>query len=249
MDTNLSVITNCHNEGHLLEPTIGALAIAIEKAKRIGLKVEWIFVLDKADRATRSTVQKCVPEWVKICDIAVGDPGLARNAGIEISSGQFITLVDGDDLVSPNWLVAAYDFAARQANEKTIYHPGCYIYFGETSYMRIACDSDDPDLSYTSMFEQIVWLITSLGRRELYLQNPFQQSELNKGLAYEDTQWYCGTISAGIRHALVPNTFFCYRVKFKDKSRNEISKAASCIMGPSKLFALPFQDRGLLFKT
>jgi glycosyltransferase involved in cell wall biosynthesis len=241
MAIDISVITNCHNEGELLSSTIGSLSIAIKNAKRAELKVEWIFVFDNIDEITQSTFQNCAPESVKICNTEFGDPGLARNAGIEASGGKFITLIDGDDLVSPNWLVEAHDLAIKQANDRVIFHPGSYIYFGETNLMRVACNSDNPNLSYTAMFEQIVWLITSFGRREIYLQYPFQQCDLDNGLAYEDTQWYCNTIAAGIRHILVPNTFFCYRVKSKDKSRNEISKAASCIMGPSKLFALPFQ--------
>jgi glycosyltransferase involved in cell wall biosynthesis len=241
MPIDISIITNCHKEGDLLGLTIGSLSIAIENAKKMGLEIEWIFVFDKVDKATRSTFQRCAPKSVKICNTEFGDPGLARNIGVQASTGQFVTLVDGDDLVSPNWLLAAHDFAIKHLDEQIIYHPSCYIYFGETTYMRIPCDSDDPNLSHACMFEEIVWLITSFARRELYLQHPFQQCQLDKGLAHEDTQWYCDTIAAGLRQVLVPNTFFCYRIKSKDKSRNEISKATSCIMGPSKLFELPFQ--------
>lgn len=241
MIKHLSVVTNCHDEGHCLGPTIGSVSIAIENARSAGLEIEWIFVLDNADAATRSTLQNCAPAFAKMCDTTFGDPGLARNSGIEAASGQFLALVDGDDLVSPNWLVSAYELAVKFGGIPTIYHPGYEFYFGETNQVRVGYDSDDPIFSPEILFEETGWPITSLAKRENYLKHPFQPCDLEHGFAHEDTQWNCDTIAAGIRHKLVPGTFFCYRIKKRDQSWNARVNRQRCMMGPSRLFDLPFQ--------
>jgi glycosyltransferase involved in cell wall biosynthesis len=241
MTIDLSIVTNCHREGHILTPTIGSLSIAIDNAKKAGLEIEWIFVFDNGDDATRSTFDSCAPESAKICEVSMNDPGLARNAGVEASRGNYVALVDGDDLVSPNWFVAAYDYAVNYRSAEVICRPGLEIYFGETSLIRVAYDSDDPTFSHSSLFEETGWPITSLGRREIYLQHPFRRCELERGFAYEDSQWNCDTIAAGILHRLVPNTFFCYRIKDENTSWNVRVSNESCIMGSSSLFKLPYQ--------
>ena len=105
MDTvkiDLSFIIPCHN----LEDYICLLLDSFLRLNTNGLNVEYIFVLDNCTDNTQDKIKKRMKNLsYKIIYCDVKDPGLARNIGIENSSGEFIWFIDGDDwLLQENFL-------------------------------------------------------------------------------------------------------------------------------------------------
>jgi len=236
---DISVIVNCHVEGNLLLPTISAASLAVERARNSQVTVEWLFVLDRADEVTRRCLKEHMPVDGRTIETSLGDPGLARNAGVLASRGEFVAFMDGDDLFSPNWLEAAYNFSSTLVDNPVILHPFGTIFFGDTQFINLYYDSEDPDFSRTALMEDSLWLSNSFAKRTVYLLHPYRPSDFQKGFDFEDWQWNCDTVASGIAHKLVPDTFFCYRVKPGLTSRN--ARAHSCILGKSRLFDLKFQ--------
>lgn len=242
MPIDLSLITTCHREGALCQTSFRSFQMAINNARDSGLQVELIVVLDRPDSATRDSALTLAMDEVRIYDTDYGDPGLARNHGVRYSNGEFLSIIDGDDLISPNWLTRARSFAIN-CPQPVICHPGIEIYFGEKTMMRVAYDSDAPDFSHDCLLEETGWPVTALASREIYLNHPFKCRNEEAGFAHEDSQWNCDTIAAGILHKLVPQTMFCYRIKPSNLSLNSLSRRENHLMGASPLFQLPFQAR------
>lgn len=236
---DISVIINCHMEGSVLVPTIRAVSLAAQKARDAGLSVELLLVADRADEATSQCLQEHLPSDARILETDLGDPGLARNAGIREARGEFVSLVDGDDLFDPGWLEASWSFAQTLPDKPFVLHPFGSISFGEIHMINLYFDSQDPDYHSTVLLEDTSWQSNPFARRSVYLQYPYRKTDLQIGFGFEDWLWNCDTIAGGVPHKLVADTFFCYRVKSPLVSRN--ANAHSCIMGPSRLFDLKFQ--------
>ncbi len=236
---DISLVIICHAEGELLSRTISAAAICMENARRAKLKTEYLFVLDNPDSATRSVIDRCSPNEARIIETAFSDPGMARNLAAMEAGGKFIAVQDGDDLLSPNWLLEAYKFARVTDSENVVLHPFGTIFFGETEMINVYFDSDDSSFSRSALMEDSVWITNGFARRSLFLAHPYSPADYRQGFDFEDWQWNCDTVASGVVHKMVPNTFFCYRVKSPLASKN--ARAHSCLLGKSKLFALKFQ--------
>lgn len=104
---DLSFIIPCHN----LEDYICSLLDSFLRLDTTGLKVEYIFVLDNCDDNTQGKIQKRMrnlPYKIILCNVQ--DPGLARNVGLDIATGEYIWFVDGDDwLLQTSFLQSLFD--------------------------------------------------------------------------------------------------------------------------------------------
>src|SRR5271166_2816189 len=109
MKVSISCLLNLHAEGILAHRTIKSLELARKFAEERGVRSELLIVFDRATDETVQYVERSahVDGAAKIIFTDFGDPGPARNAGIEQATGEYISLLDGDDLVSQNWLFKA----------------------------------------------------------------------------------------------------------------------------------------------
>ena len=110
---DLSIIITVHNLEHYIQPLLSTLW----NQKTDNIQIEYIFVFDKCTDKSRDIVGAWAKEmWekgktsaIKFINVDFGRPGLARNAGIDESSGEYIWFIDGDDwLISEDAIKTAY---------------------------------------------------------------------------------------------------------------------------------------------
>ena len=93
---DLSVIIPCYNLEKFITPLLNSL-----KAQKFNAQIELIFVLDSCTDNTRQVIEDtCLESYgytVKILTAEVHSCGLARNVGMEASTGSHLQFVDGDD--------------------------------------------------------------------------------------------------------------------------------------------------------
>lgn len=240
--TDISVITTCHDVGRLMHATIKSIRLAIAEAIEVGLTVEWIFLLDRANQASKDYVQRHLSKDVQSVEVDFGDLGRTRNHGTQIATGEFISHVDSDDLWCPNWLTAAYAFARSLPNDRAILHAAVGIFFEGKQHLWTMVDSESFEFCPSALFSNNCFAVSSFGPREIYLKYPYPATDLQGGFGFEDWHFNCETLGNGVPHKLVPNTFQCYRVKSWKQSLETTSFKSSCIIKPTKLFALAYQN-------
>ena len=205
--SDLSIILPLHREGLLLGPTIHSLAEAIATARDGGVQTELIAVLDRADRLTEAVLHQALQDGAldaRILRTDLGDPGQARNHGIGAAAGKVTALVDGDDLVSGNWLLDGWK--AQMARPDVIWHSDCNMVFGSERLLWWHVDSEGPlfDPDYLAWLNY--WDAMSLAATAIYRQHPFRANDLALGFGHEDWHWNRVTLAAGHSHRPVPGT-------------------------------------------
>lgn len=103
---DLSIIIPCHNSEHCIKPLLDSLVSQVFSAE-----VELIFVLDDCTDNTEGYLNEYwsnVPNRfteIKLAKCKVNRCGLARNKGLEESSGKYIWFIDSDDWLLDEWAI------------------------------------------------------------------------------------------------------------------------------------------------
>jgi glycosyltransferase involved in cell wall biosynthesis len=226
----ISVIVTAHHEGLYAHASMLSLVRAIAAVNRDGWSVEVLVVLDRACPQTRAYFGESAPFPVQTLEVDLGDPGLARNAGIRQASGEWLACLDADDLWSENWLIAAVR-AARSDSREIVWHPESSFFFGATPYLMAHPDMDRDPLDLLSLSTRNFWTALSFSRREVYLQNPYQEGRLSDGLGYEDWAWNTQVLTRGVIHKCVPETM--HFIRQKPVSQRLRSDHGCCLMIPT----------------
>lgn len=207
---HISLVLNVHNEIHFLHRTMKSINSAVSYARQFGLRFELITVFDRSDNKTSALFEKLdKSDYYNFKSVFVdyGSLGLARQAGIDASAGDFVATCDADDLISYNMFSEMYS-AAIQAAEKTIVIPE-YVYefgskYGITKYF--GSEHISPKLLFSSHpFVSRIFL-----RRSMF-------DSLNFGdvsgpiFAYEDWKFNCEALVKGCQFKVAPRTVLYYR--------------------------------------
>jgi glycosyltransferase involved in cell wall biosynthesis len=206
---DITAILNVHNEGLLAGPSIISFEAAIAHAQAQQLSVESIVVLDRPDETTLSVFENLGTRHKLIVSDA-GDPALARNTGVAAAKGEYLTLLDGDDLYGYRWLAAAHDFCAR-SSIALIAHTEVSLGFGDENFIWWNIDSEDPIFDFDYLRFGNYWPMPLFGRRDIFVEFPFQKNDLDAAYCHEDWFWICQTFQSGIAHRPVPDTVSMYR--------------------------------------
>ena len=224
---DISVIITAHREGVLAGATIRSAEKAINYVTdSMNLKVETIIVLDRSDASTKNMFQQNFGDKAIIITTDEGDPGQARNRGVEVSSGTFISFLDGDDLWSTNWLFAAWQLAKIEPD--TIFHSQFNLTFGAEHSIWWHIDSEGPffDIKYLKWGN--FWDAMSFGDRTIYERYPFKANNLQLGFGHEDWHWNGLTISEGVRHMPVERTIH-FKRRRRGSQMEKVSKSDSVV--------------------
>src|ERR1700683_471779 len=120
--TKISLIMICSNEGRFLKPTVTVLEHMIHEAAQNSLQAELLLVLNKAEPITKEYLYEHAPDWATLKELNEDQISSAKNAAVKLATGDFITFVEPDELVSLNWLWSAYEHI-MSFSQPTILHP------------------------------------------------------------------------------------------------------------------------------
>lgn len=201
---DLSAVLTAHAEGTMVGVSFRSMLAAVRVAVDAGLGVEVLVVLDKSDLATGEMLAEADLQGARVVEVDYGDQGLVRNHAVGESGGRFVAFLDGDDLWTENWLVAAHEVCA--ANARTIAHPYADWVFGNHRALWLPPDQMDRDFEPATLRVTNAWDALCLAPREAYLDHPFQARDLALGYAFEDWLWNLETIESGYVHRVVPET-------------------------------------------
>jgi hypothetical protein len=210
-----------------------SMLAAVRLATEARLDVEMLVVLDKPDEATREMLAEVETHGARLLEVTYGDQAPVRNHAVRESRGRFIALLDGDDLWTENWLVAAHSLCA--ADSRTIAHPYADWVFGENHFLWLPPDQTDAQFEPATLRVTNAWDALCLAPREAYLDHPFQARSLPQGYAFEDWLWNLETVQAGYVHRVVPETIHFKRSRPASQFRH--ASANQSMTRPA-----PFQD-------
>lgn len=202
--TDISIIITGHREGIIAGPTLRTAHDAVSRVSKLGAKTEIIVVLDRADSVTKTVFNENLDKYSTIIETDYGDPGAARNRGINEAKGIFSTFLDADDLWSENWLDAAWQ--AAKSRPDAIWHSNFNITFGEERNIWWHIDSESPLFDADYLRWANYWDSMSFASTQIYSNLPFRENDLKRGFGHEDWHWNAQTIVRGIPHKPVNET-------------------------------------------
>lgn len=105
----LSIIIAAHNAENTLHATLESLQNAIENA---GDDVEIIIFNDSSDDATQDIIETWLPKLPNAQSryVEYRNVGHVRNGAVSLASGEYITMLDSDDLLKPGSIRDAVAF-------------------------------------------------------------------------------------------------------------------------------------------
>lgn len=202
---DISIILTAHNEGIISSITAQSALKAIAKASNEGLQCEVVLVFDRVSEITASALEAALDgQSLRILCTDEGDPGQARNRGIEAARGSYATFLDGDDLWSANWLVEAHRLILSRPD--CVAHSACNLVFGKQRNLWWHIDSEGVFFIPEYLSWANYWDAMSFAKLEIYRKFPFKKNDLKLGFGHEDWHWNVKTIDAGIAHKPVPGT-------------------------------------------
>lgn len=211
--TDLSLILTAHREGILAGTTIQSARAAINHAVAAGVSMEVVVVMDRANEATKAIMHHgfdgLAKAPVRFLETDEGDPGRARNHGMQLAKGHAATFLDADDLISANWFTAAWKMLRQRPD--AIWHPGCNLVFGKENNLWWHVDSESALFDPLYLEWSNYWTAISFATVELYRKFPFSDNALQAGFGHEDWHWNRVTLAAGHAHKPVPDTLYFIR--------------------------------------
>jgi len=235
MTVDISCVVTFHSEGLLAHKTLASIARAIRYASDASINVELVVVADRASHETVSYLERCkwLPAGTRILHAEHGDPGLARNEGIQAACGKYVAILDGDDLYSQDWLLEA--LRLNRTNPSFVVHPDYNIYFGAERTISRHPDQRDASFRSWQLLTENAWTALCFARRQVFIDKPYAPTPPSSGFGYEDWHWNCDAIAAGLVHVVAPGTAHFIRLKLSG-SRNAEALEQSRVIRHSTLF-------------
>jgi glycosyltransferase involved in cell wall biosynthesis len=171
-------------------PTFNRAALVCQTIENVlsqSLSPTEVVVID--DGSTDDTVRRLRQEFgprITLLEQSNQGPGAARNAGLKIATGEFIWLMDSDDLASLNKLEVQVA-ALQQNNADVVYGPWARVFFeGQTIHM------DGPVLQQRALpsnRDVLTWFMTDWSL--VFQQCLFRHSIVKRAGLYRTDIWTC----------------------------------------------------------
>lgn len=208
----LSVVIPFYNMGPYLDETILSI-------KHCSHKVHEIIIVNDGSTDEKS-IEKLntykATTGVVVIDAVNGGVGAARNIGIKAASGEYVAVLDADDIVEPDYYSIAIKILSTYEN---VHFVGCWTrYFENSDKLWPTFSPEPPLILYHNLINSsaLVFKKESLIRAGLYdTKMPFQ--------GFEDYATVICMLEAGYCGVTIPEPLFKYRVRENSMIR-EISK-------------------------
>lgn len=232
----VSLIITAHNEGKLLEKAILSAIRALENTQASA------DVIIHVDNGTKETL-KCCEEYegknmIRVLQNKFGDVGPARNFAAEQAWGEFLFFMDGDDLISQNYIRDGLEILIKSKKEIVVCPEYCISFSDDakTGAILKMANSSTREKDAFLLFNINLWTAAIAGRRETFLKH--QYIETKDGYGHEDYAMNIALTAAGVKHIVVPGETYFYREK--EKSRRKENDAKKVTEPYSDLFASEF---------
>jgi glycosyltransferase involved in cell wall biosynthesis len=236
---DVSLVLALHREGTLLRPTLLSLREAVQYAHAKGITTELVVTLDQSDETTRNVLREFEPDSFgerTILEVNYGSLGLARNAGIDAARGQYVSICDGDDLLSFNFLATMFQ-TARAAGAGHVVFPQylyafgdqyhCWKYFPLSRVTPLAFLETHP---YTSRYFAL---------REVFQTIRYTDVRPSSGYAYEDWHFNAECVARGLQMIVAEDVILFYRrragsLSFKADRKTTMQIPPCSLFGPER---------------
>jgi glycosyltransferase involved in cell wall biosynthesis len=213
----LSVIITAHQEGRLLRDSIESVLHGLTKLpEESRINCEVIIILDFPDQATLD-VARYFKGQISNLNYYLAfnhDVGKSRNIGIDLSTGEYIYFLDGDDVWGESWLRNSIELLEK-TNGKTIVHPNLVFEFGQDNLILTNYKVIDPiDFTYY-LVEQNLWISSFCCHKDIFINLKFPNGEIKSACpyGYEDWSFFNKSIILGIDHLFAKETIIFIRRK------------------------------------
>ncbi|MDO4780923.1 MAG: glycosyltransferase [Candidatus Saccharibacteria bacterium] len=233
----ISVIVAAHREGLLLHKMLLSIA---DSLANLDSKVtyELIISLDNPDKCTEDVAK----DWhyrfgYKILKVSFGNPADNRNNALSEASGKYVSVLDGDDVISENWFSECYKLARKQKDDSFVIRPNLHLHFGYNEPNLIAWfmrDSSDKSSDAIQMAYWNLWTLSLFAPRKTLLKVPFKNPA--PGFGHEDYLLCTELIASGIRNIIAPETTVFYRRRYNSVSQHHVDT----LLAYSPLFDINF---------
>lgn len=236
---DVSVVITFHREGVIAHKSLLSLGRCRLAAEQVGISVEIVATLDRADITTKRVVTEHLGPGAagQILTLDMGDLGLSRNAAIAACSGRWILICDGDDYLSSNFIVQCVR-AMKKLGDSAILHPELIITFEAESGIWWQIGSDDPTFDPACMLVCNPWNACCFSAKSTFTKSPYALARPGEsGFGFEDWHWNCETLSLGHAHLIADKTVHYVRKKTTG-SLNKAHIGHSALIPPTRLFDL-----------
>lgn len=208
---DLTVAVTAHNEGLVAHKTMRSILEATKRLEEKKISYEILIHIDNGDQITKDYFKR----YAKMPNVVIyennfGDPGPSRNFLAQKASGEYLTFLDGDDLISDNWLVVAYG-ALIGSTEEVIVHPEGILTFGTevNNVLTIQTETLPREKDTIVLLGENRWCAILMAKISTLLKFPYQH--LTGGYSHEDYVFNVETTNAGIKHIIAKETILFYR--------------------------------------
>lgn len=230
----LSIIITAHDEGLLAHKTMLSVFRALEKFTE---KYEIVVHIDKGTPETIEYFGRYGDDdRFTIIQNNFGDLGKSRNAAIKVAQGEYISLLDADDLVSENYfseIVKTLDAAEAEI----VVHPNYCISFedfGSHYVFQTFGESISPEMDAILLFARHRWISAISAKKETFVKHPYIKT--GDGYGHEDYALSIALTESKISHKIAKGTIYFYRRK--EFSLIKQNSGQHCTQPYSELFAV-----------
>ncbi|MGH7217931.1 MAG: glycosyltransferase [Candidatus Microsaccharimonas sp.] len=207
-----SVVITAHREGIIAHKTLVSIQKALEPLYEIGISYEVVIHIDNGDTETNAYFDryKSISGYTLLYN-SFGNPADSRNFAINAAKGKYIALIDGDDLITKDWLIDGYKMLAEQ-DKPVILRPNYQLQFGGTDphhNVWILNDSFSKDEDALIMSYYNRWPNALITTADILKEFPFVHTK--NGFGYEDWLFNCAVRMADIPNLVVPKSTLFYR--------------------------------------
>lgn len=201
----VSVIVPCYNVEKYLRVCLDSL---INQTLR---DIEIICINDGSTDSTFQILQEYAASdtRIKIIDKGNAGPSAARNIGLTLAQGEFVTYVDSDDWIDLNFYEELYNAAKKYDAEiavGSIYRPDDKDYFLKIRSYKTATKTKDK--YKLACVPRRNYVVNKIYNRESLLNSGLL---FNEGVYFEDIYWTPKVLHFLGKMVLVPDVAYYYR--------------------------------------
>lgn len=213
--TDISIIVTFHHEGAIAYKTLQNISQLVAPLQQQKISYEILLHIDNGNPETTGYLDRYAQNPnVKIYKNSFGNPSDSRNFCVQHARGRYVAIIDGDDIISDNWVIDGYHIL-ETSESPLVLHTEADITFGNDDpegprvWVMSDARSDRKDIAY--IFTRNRWSAGIILPRDVALKFPYRRAQ--NGFGYEDWTFNMDTRYAGILHKVVPKSVKFYRVR------------------------------------